>query len=105
MNVPPLSAVSSTTSAVDTPVVDRATTDAARRAGRDFETVFVGRMLESMFAGIGTDGLFGGGRAESTWRGFMLDRYASAIAQGGTLGIGRQVEAEILRMSERTEGV
>jgi len=105
MNVPPLSAVSSAGAAAETSTVDRSTADAARRAGRDFEAVFVGRMLESMFAGIGTAGLFGGGQAESTWRGFMLDRYASAIAQGGTLGIGRQVEAEILRMSERTEGV
>ncbi|HYH20734.1 MAG TPA: rod-binding protein [Azospirillum sp.] len=70
----------------------------AQRAARDFEAMMVSRMLESMFAGIDSGGPFGGGQAERTWRGFMLQEYGKAIAEAGTLGIGRMVESEVARL-------
>lgn len=85
-----------------TPAVTTATRpqapDPARTAARDFEAMMVGRMLESMFAGIQSGGPFGGGPAERTWRGFMLQEYGKAIAEAGTLGIGRMVESEVARL-------
>lgn len=70
----------------------------AKSAAKDFEAMIVGRMLESMFAGVQSGGPFGGGPAERTWRGFMLQEYGKAIAEAGTLGIGRMVESEVARL-------
>jgi peptidoglycan hydrolase FlgJ len=70
----------------------------AHKAGKDFEAMFVGQMLESMFAGLGKTALFGGGQAETTWRGFMLQEYGKAIAETGSFGIGRMVEADVAKL-------
>jgi Rod binding domain-containing protein len=67
-------------------------------AGKQFEALVVGQMLESMFQGIDTGGTFGGGQAERTWRSFMLQEYGTAIAQSGTFGIGSMLQADISRL-------
>lgn len=36
----------------------------ARAAAQDFEAFFLSKMAETMFEGISTDGMFGGGHAE-----------------------------------------
>ncbi|MBB3268570.1 Rod binding domain-containing protein [Azospirillum sp. OGB3] len=81
---------------------------AAEKAGQEFEALMVGQMLESMFAGVETGSAFGGGQGERTWRSFMLQEYGKAIAEAGTLGIGRMVEADVARLygqtSEGTKG-
>ncbi len=45
-----------------------------------------------------TGGTFGGGAGEKTWRSFMLQEYGKAIAESGTLGIGRMVRDEVVRL-------
>ncbi|PWC42597.1 flagellar biosynthesis protein FlgJ [Azospirillum sp. TSO22-1] len=70
----------------------------AGHAATEFEAMMVGQMLQSMFEGVRTGGAFGGGDAERTWRGFMLQEYGRAIAEAGTLGIGRMVHAEVARL-------
>ena len=86
----------------------RPDTAAARKAGQEFEALMVGQMLESMFAGLETGHAFGGGQGERTWRSFMLQEYGKAIAEAGTLGIGRMVQADVARLygqsAEGTEG-
>ncbi|KAA0676088.1 rod-binding protein [Roseomonas genomospecies 6] len=81
---------------------------AAEKAGQEFEALMVGQMLESMFAGVETGNAFGGGEGERTWRSFMLQEYGKAIAEAGTLGIGRMVQADVARLygqsAEGTEG-
>lgn len=81
--------------------------DAAPRAAKDFEAMMVGQMLESMFAGLDTGTAFGGGQSERTWRSFMLQEYGKAIAEAGTLGIGRMVQGEVARLygQQNAEGV
>ncbi|WP_353861623.1 rod-binding protein [Azospirillum formosense] len=102
MDIPPLSTTAPTTKPA---ALDPA---AARKAGQEFEALMVGQMLESMFAGVETGSAFGGGQGERTWRGFMLQEYGKAIAEAGTLGIGRMVEADVARLygqtSEGTKG-
>jgi peptidoglycan hydrolase FlgJ len=80
------------------PAAKAVTPTAAHKAGKDFEAMFVGQMLESMFTGLGKTALFGGGQAETTWRSFMLQEYGKAIAETGSLGIGRMVEADVARL-------
>lgn len=71
---------------------------AAAKAAREFEAMMLGTMLEQMFEGVETSGAFGGGQAERTWRSFMLQEYAQALAGTGEVGIAPLVEAEIARL-------
>ncbi len=74
--------------------------EAARQAAEDFEAVFLAQMLSHMFAGIRTDGPFGGGKTEEMFRSVMLDQYGRMIARSGGLGIADSVAAEILKLQE-----
>ncbi len=72
--------------------------EAAKKAAEDFESVFVSQMLEPMFAGIKTDGMFGGGNGESVFRSLMIQEVGKEIAKGGGIGISDSVYGEMLRM-------
>jgi len=69
-----------------------------RRAAEDFEATFLSQMLQPMFAGLETDGPFGGGHAEATWRGFLIDAMARQISRGGGIGLADQVQRELLSL-------
>lgn len=79
-----------------------ATTDvaAARRAAEEFEAVFLSQMLGHMFAGVDTNGPFGGGHAEGVYRSMMVNEYGRMISKSGGIGLADQVMAEILRIQE-----
>jgi len=70
----------------------------ARRVAEDFEATFLAQMLQPMFAGLQTDGPFGGGHAEATWRGFLVDAMARQVAQGGGIGLADHVQRELLAL-------
>ena len=72
----------------------------ARKVARDFEAVFIGRMLQPVFSGMSSSPPFGGGHAEQVWRSLMVDEIGKAIAQHGGIGLADQVQAEILRAQE-----
>ena len=71
-----------------------------RAAAEEFEAVFLSQMLEPMFKGIETDGLFGGGSSEKIYQSVMLQEYGKALARTGGVGIADAVEREILRLQE-----
>ena len=77
--------------------------DAARKAAREFEAVFLTQTVDEMMKSVDI-GSFGGGQAEEIWRGFMARAYADQMAQQGGTGIARSVEATI-RAYGRTVGV
>ena len=66
----------------------------------EFESVFLGQMLQHMFAGIETDEMFGGGHGEDVYRSFMTDEYAKIITKTGGIGVASHVKAELLRLQE-----
>jgi flagellar protein FlgJ len=70
------------------------------KTAKDYEAGFVGAMLESMFAGIKTNKMFGGGSAEDMYRSLMTQEYGKAVAASGTLGIADTIKREMLRMQE-----
>ena len=72
----------------------------ARAAATDFEAVFLTQMLEHMFAGVSTDGPFGGGHAEGVYRSLMLQEYGQAMSRAGGIGLADELTAEILRIQE-----
>jgi len=71
-----------------------------REAAESFESFFLARMLDTMFSGIKTDGLFGGGNAENIYRSMMNQEYGRLMVRAGGIGIADAVEREILMLQE-----
>ena len=74
--------------------------DKARRAAEQFESFFVGRMLDQITSEQPTDGPFGGGHAEKVFRGLLNEQYAVNVTRSGGLGIADSVYGEILAIQE-----
>jgi flagellar protein FlgJ len=77
-----------------------ATPEATKKAAKDFEAVFVSEFLGSMFEGIQTDGMFGGGQGEQIFRSMMLDQYGHQIASQGGFGIADSVTRSLVQHQE-----
>ena len=73
---------------------------AARKTAEDFEAFYLAQAMDSMFEGINSDALFGGGSSESVYRSLLLQEYAKVAAKSGGVGIADAVQREILRMQE-----
>ena len=69
----------------------------AEAAAKDYESIFISQFLGSMFSGIKTDGIMGGGQGEEMFRSLMVDQYAKGIEQQGGFGIAAQMKAELLK--------
>lgn len=72
----------------------------AREAAEDFEAFFLSKMSETMFEGISTDGMFGGGNAEKIYRSLLINEYGKSMAKTGTIGVSDTVMQSILQMQE-----
>lgn len=72
----------------------------AKKAGQDFEAVFISQMLGQMFSGISTDGPFGGGEGEQMFRSLMVDEYGKQIAAQGGIGLADSVTKSLLKHQE-----
>ena len=78
-----------------------AVTARMRETAEAFEASFLSQMLKPMFEGISTEAPFGGGEAEGTWRGFLVEAMAKQAVRGGGIGLADQVVAEMLRMQDQ----
>jgi Rod binding domain-containing protein len=72
----------------------------ARKAAEEFEAFFISQTVDTMFAGIKTDGPFGGGHAEEAFRSMLSQEYGKSMAKAGGMGIADQVYREILKTQE-----
>lgn len=72
-----------------------------RETAEAFETSFLSQMLKPMFEGLETDGMFGGGEAEASWRGFLVEAMAKQTVKAGGIGLADQVMAQMLKMQEQ----
>ena len=75
--------------------------DKIKETAQAFEATFISQMLKPMFEGLSTDGLFGGGQGEETWRSFMLDEIAKTTVKAGGIGLADTVMSEMLKMQEQ----
>lgn len=71
-----------------------------RKTAEDFEVSFMSQMLKPMFEGLSTEAPFGGGDAEATWRGFLIDAMAKQVVKAGGVGVTDVVMSEMLKMQE-----
>lgn len=72
-------------------------------AAKDFEAMFMTQMLQPMFEGIKANKMFGGGKGEEIFKGFMLEEYGKMIAESGQIGIADAIKAEMIRMQEQAQ--
>lgn len=70
------------------------------RAAKEFEAMFMTEMLNHMYAGVETDGPFGGGHGEEVFRSFMIEQYGKMVANSGNTKISDTLSREMLRMQE-----
>lgn len=75
----------------------------ARKSAEDFEAFFLTQMFELMSAGIKTDGPFGGGQGEATWRSFLNDQYGREMSKSRGIGIADMVYDQILKLQEASQ--
>ena len=82
------------------PTYSAATLAAAKKAGKDYESVFISEFMGQMFSGISTDGPFGGGQGEQMFRSLMMDQYGKAIAARGGFGLSDAITKQLLSHQE-----
>lgn len=71
-----------------------------KETAEDFEAFFMTKMMETMYEGISTDGMFGGGHAEKIYRSMLLNEYGKQMAKTGNIGISQDIMDTILQMQE-----
>lgn len=74
--------------------------EAALQAATDFEAQVLSILNQSMFAGIETDGYFGGGHGEEMFRSMLVEEYSSEMVKTGGLGLTDTIYRQILEMQE-----
>ncbi len=97
------SAPVATAAAVTAEAVKRPSSEAndeARATAQEFEAFFLAQVLDQMFAGISTDGRFGGGSAEGIYRDLLNQEYAKVLSRSGGIGVADAVYREILKLQE-----
>ena len=87
-------------SSLKPPPIDATSQESLRKGVQEFESFFLSQMLESMFANVPTDGLFGGGPSEDIYRSLMLQQYGRMIAESGGIGIAEALTRELLALQE-----
>ena len=69
----------------------------AAAAAKEYESVFISQFLGSMFSGIQTDGITGGGQGEEMFRSLIINEYGKSIEQQGGFGLATKMQAELLK--------
>ena len=67
---------------------------------KGLEGAFLSTLMKEMFSSIKTDGAFGGGFAEQTWRGMQSEQFANSVAQSGGIGLADQITRNLLDVQE-----
>ena len=89
-----------TAPAVSGGTLGAAAMDRIKKTAQDFEASFLSEMYKPMFEGLSTDGPFGGGEAEGTWRSFLIDAMAKQTVKAGGVGLSNVVMSEMIKMQE-----
>jgi flagellar protein FlgJ len=74
--------------------------DRMRAQAEELEGVFLNTLMSTMFSSIDSEGEFGGGFAEETWRSMQSEQYSAAMAASGGIGLADQLVQELLKFQE-----
>ena len=83
--------------------VPQSVQDKLHEAGEDFTAVALNELLKPMFDDTtdSSDGPFGGGEAERTFKPMLLTEMSKHIAHTGGLGLAKPVYQQMLRLQEK----
>jgi Rod binding domain-containing protein len=70
------------------------------KQAEDLEGVFLNTLTKEMFASIKTDGAFGGGFGEETWRSMQSEQLADDIAKSGGVGLAAASTRSLLDLQQ-----
>jgi flagellar protein FlgJ len=73
---------------------------ALRQQAEALEGTFLNTLTSQMFSSIKTDGAFGGGFGEETWRGMQAEQIADEISKSGGIGLADQITRNLLDIQE-----
>lgn len=96
-----LSAAGSALSAL-VPAAQHLTPEKIKAVGQEFESVFLGNMLEEMFAGLEEDDPLGSGPGSSAWRSIRTEEFARTIASAGGIGLAEHVQRHLIALQEKS---
>jgi len=85
---------------VSTPDGARVPVERLRQQAQELEGVFLHTLVKQMFSGIETDGAFGGGFGEETWRSMQAEQMAQSMAEVGGIGLADQILGDLLALQE-----
>jgi len=67
---------------------------------KDFESMFIGQMLESMFGDSEGTEAFGSSESNDVYKGLLMDEYGKMISRAGGIGVADYVRKELLKLQE-----
>jgi len=73
------------------------------KVSKDFESVFISQMMESMFGDSSGDEAFGSTETNDIYKGMMMDQYGKEIVKAGGIGIAAYVKAELIKQQQAQE--
>ena len=82
------------------PVLPAATDRKIEEAAREFESVFLSQMFETVWQTVPTDGAMGGGMGESIFRSMLVQDIGKQVALQGGIGLAPQIKTELLKIQE-----
>jgi Rod binding domain-containing protein len=71
-----------------------------KATAEEFESVFLGNMLEAMFEGVGDDDPFNTAEGAATWRSMQTEEMARGIARAGGIGLADHVARHLIALQE-----
>ena len=71
-----------------------------RQQAEELEGVFLNTLMKEMFSSIDSEGDFGGGFAEETWRGMQAEQFAASMAAAGGIGLADSLMADLIALQE-----
>ncbi len=70
---------------------------------KELEGVFLNTLMSQMFSSIKSDGMFGGGYGEETWRSMQSEQYANLLSENGGIGLADQIMSNLLAIQENAK--
>lgn len=86
--------------ATHTTSLDPAKLGDIRQQAVELEGVFLNTLVKQMMSGVETEGMFGGGQAEETWRSMQSEYLADQIAAAGGIGLADDIMRTLLAQQE-----
>ena len=83
-----------------TPRAAAADSEQVKKAAEKFVGMFMSQMFSQMFAGVGTNKMFGGGAGEEMFRSVLVDEYGKAAAKQGGMGMTNQIMHALIAQQE-----